>query len=118
MKIKNLAALILVAGNCVALAQTNQPADDWKPATSNQPGQQYPQVNSEGRVRARLLASQAQNVQLNISGVKFPMTKHTNGVWMGDSTPQDPGNHYYGLVVDGGGGGGPAGGVFFFFVLG
>jgi len=101
MKIKNLAALILVAGNCVALAQTNQPADDWKPATSNQPGQQYPQVNSEGRVRARLLASQAQNVQLNISGVKFPMTKDTNGVWMGDSTPQDPGNHYYGLVVDG-----------------
>jgi enterochelin esterase family protein len=99
MKIKNLAALILVAGNCVALAQTNQPADDWKPATSNQPGQQYPQVNSEGRVRARLLASQAQNVQLNISGVKFPMTKDTNGVWMGDSTSQDPGNHYYGLAV-------------------
>src|ERR1035437_4088750 len=101
MKIKNPAALILVAGNCVALAQTNQPADDWKPATSNQPGQQYPQVNSEGRVRARIRATQPQSVQLDISGVKFPMTKDTNGVWMGDSTPQDPGNHYYGLVVDG-----------------
>ena len=65
------------------------------------PGQQYPQVNSEGRVRARLQAPQAQNVQLNISGIKFPMTKGTNGVWIGDSTPQDQGNHYYGLVVDG-----------------
>ena len=65
------------------------------------PGQQYPEVNSEGRVRARLHAPQAQNVQLNISGIKFPMTKDTNGVWMGDSTPQDPGNHYYGLMVDG-----------------
>ena len=29
------------------------------------------------------------------------MTKDTNGVWIGDSTPQDQGNHYYGLVVDG-----------------
>ena len=29
------------------------------------------------------------------------MTKGTNGVWIGDSTPQDQGNHYYGLVVDG-----------------
>ena len=101
MKIKTLAALVLVAGNCVAPAQTNPPADDWKPAPSNMPGQQYPQVNSEGRVRARLQAPQAQNVQLNISGIKFPMAKDTNGVWIGDSTPQDPGNHYYGLEVDG-----------------
>lgn len=98
---KILAALVLVAGNYVALAQTNQPADDWQPAPSNMPGQPYPQVNSEGRVRARLPAPQAQSVQLNISGIKFPMTKDTNGVWIGDSTPQDQGNHYYGLVVDG-----------------
>ena len=98
---KTLASLILVAANWVALAQTNQPADDWKPAPSNMPGQQYPQVNSEGRVRARLRAPQAQTVQLNISGVKFPMTKDTNGFWLGDSTVQDQGNHYYGLVVDG-----------------
>jgi enterochelin esterase family protein len=99
--IKTLAVLVLVAGNWIALAQTNQPADDWKPAPSNMPGQPYPQVNSEGRVRACLQAPQAQNVQLNISGVKFPMTKGTNGLWLGDSTPQDQGNHYYGLVVDG-----------------
>jgi enterochelin esterase family protein len=101
MKIKILTALALAAGSLVALAQTNQPADDWKPATSNQPGQQYPQVNSEGRVRARIRAPQAQSVQLDISGKKFPMTKAADGVWIGDSTPQDQGNHYYGLVVDG-----------------
>ena len=101
MKSKMLAVLVLVGSNCLARAQTNQPADDWRPATSNMPGQQYPQVNSEGRVRARLSAPQAQNVQLNISGIKFPMTRDTNGVWIGDSTPQDQGNHYYGLVVDG-----------------
>ena len=101
MKIKTLAVFALAAANFVALAQTNQPADDWKPASSNQPGQQYPQVNSEGRVRAHIRAPQAQSVQLDISGVKFPMTKGTNGFWTGDSTPQDQGNHYYGLVVDG-----------------
>jgi enterochelin esterase-like enzyme len=100
MRSKTLAALTLAAVSVVVLAQTNPPADDWKPATSNMPGQQYPQVNSEGRVRARLLAPQAQNVQLDISGIKFPMTKDTNGFWIGDSTPQDQGNHYYGLVVD------------------
>jgi len=101
MKFETLTAIVLAAGTFVTLAQTNQPADDWKPAPSNMPGQQYPQVNSEGRVRARLLAPQAQEVQLNISGIKFPMTKGTNGVWIGNSTPQDPGNHYYGLMVDG-----------------
>jgi enterochelin esterase-like enzyme len=101
MRVKTLATLVLVAGNCVALAQTNQPVDDWKPAPSNQPGQQYPQVNSEGRVRARIRAPQAQNVQLDISGVKFPMARDTNGFWIGDSPPQDQGNHYYGLAVDG-----------------
>ena len=101
MKMKILAALALAAGTFVVSAQTNSPADDWKPSPSNMPGQQYPEVNSEGRVRARLQAPQAQNVQLNISGVKFPMTKGTNGFWIGDSTPQDQGNHYYGLVVDG-----------------
>lgn len=101
MKIKILTTLALAAGCFAALAQTNQPADDWQPAPSNQPGQQYPQVNSEGRVRARIRAPQAQNVQLDISGVKFPMTKGGDGFWIGDSTPQDQGNHYYGLVVDG-----------------
>jgi len=101
MKTKLVSILALAAGAFVVSAQTNQPADDWKPAPSNMPGQQYPQVNSEGRVRARLLAPDAQRVQLNISGVKFPMTKGTNGFWIGDSTPQDQGNHYYGLAVDG-----------------
>jgi len=101
MKVKMLTVLALAAGCLIALAQTNQPADDWKPAPSNMPGQQFPQVNPEGRVRARLQAPRALEVQLNISGIKFPMTKDTNGVWIGDSTPQDPGNHYYGLVVDG-----------------
>ncbi len=101
MKFTTILALTLATGCLAARAQTNQPADDWKPAASNMPGQQYPQVNSEGRVRARIHAPQALNVQLDISGKKFPMTKGPDGFWIGDSTPQDQGNHYYGLVIDG-----------------
>ena len=91
--------VVLAAG--WAQGQTNPPAEDWKPAPSNMPGQEFPQVNPEGCVRARLRAPDARGVQLDISGVKFPMTRDANGVWTGDSTPQDQGNHYYGLVVDG-----------------
>jgi enterochelin esterase-like enzyme len=98
---KNLVAAILMAGNGLALAQADPTAGDWKPSPSNTAGREFPQVNPEGRVRARIRAAQAQSVQLDISGVKFPMTKDADGVWTGDSTPQDPGNHYYGLVVDG-----------------
>jgi len=101
MKITTLLLLVFTAGAFVTRGQTNQPVDDWKPAPSNQPGQQYPQVNSEGRVRARIRAPQALDVQLDISGKKFPMTKDADGMWTGDSTPQDQGNHYYGLVIDG-----------------
>ena len=41
--------------------------EDFKPASSNQPGQEYPQVNSQGYARFRIAASQAQNVTINIS---------------------------------------------------
>jgi enterochelin esterase-like enzyme len=95
--------LVLVLSGSLYAAQTNPPAEanDWKPASTNQAGKEYPQVNSEGRVRARIYAPQAQSIQLDISGVKWPLTKGADGYWMGDSTPQDEGNHYYGLVIDG-----------------
>jgi enterochelin esterase family protein len=84
-------------------AQQAAPAgpDDFKPASSNQPGRQYPQVNSEGRVRARIVAPDAQSVLLDIGGVRYPMTKGDDGAWVGDSAPQDEGFHYYQLNIDG-----------------
>jgi enterochelin esterase family protein len=68
MKIKTIWFFALLAVSMVASAQTNstpsthEPADDWKPATSNQAEKQYPQVNSERRVRARVIAPEAQSV--------------------------------------------------------
>lgn len=84
------------------LAQTNEPpVEDFKPSTLNQPNKPYPQVNSERRVRARVAASQATNVALDIGGVKYPLTKGDDGLWIGESRPQDEGFHYYQLVIDG-----------------
>ena len=36
--------------------------DDWQPATTNQPGKEYPKVNSEGRVMFRIVAPDATGV--------------------------------------------------------
>lgn len=75
--------------------------EDFKPASVNQPGKEYPQVNSEGRVRAQISAPEAKMVQLDIGGVKYNMTKDEKGVWTGESAPQDHGFHYYQLNIDG-----------------
>jgi enterochelin esterase-like enzyme len=94
-------ALGLVTGS-PAMAQTNQPpVEDFKPSSLNQPGKQYPQVNSERRVRARVVAPQAQSVMLDIGAVKYPLSKGEDGAWIGESRPQDEGFHYYQIVVDG-----------------
>ena len=42
--------------------------EDFKPSSLNQPGQQYPQVNSERRVRFRIVAPQAQSVSVSFRG--------------------------------------------------
>ena len=74
--------------------------DDWKPAVTNQQGKEYPQVNSERRIKFRIVAPQAQSV-----GVTFrdstPFTKDADGAWTGYSRVLDEGFHYYSLKIDG-----------------
>jgi enterochelin esterase family protein len=77
------------------------PVEDFKPSSLNQPGKQYPEVNSQSRVRTILRAPNAQSVMLDIGGVRYPMTKGEDGVWKGVSNAQDEGFHYYQLNVDG-----------------
>jgi enterochelin esterase family protein len=103
-KLSVLALASMLTGH-LCTAQTNQPAvEDFKPSSLNQPGKQYPQVNSERRVRARLVAPQAQSVTLEFLGsTRIPLTKGDDGVWVGDSGPRDEGFHYYQLVIDGAG---------------
>jgi enterochelin esterase-like enzyme len=81
------------------------PMEDFKPsalnAIVNGRVSQYPEVNSQRRVRTRLLAPNAQSVTLNIGGARYPMTKGEDGYWIGVSNALDEGYHYYQLNVDG-----------------
>lgn len=93
----------LLAGSGACMAQTNQSAvaEDFKVTPTTQQGKQYPQVNSEGRVRVSISAPEATKVQLDIGAVKYDLRKDNNGVWTGESAPQDVGFHYYQLNIDG-----------------
>jgi enterochelin esterase-like enzyme len=94
--------ILLAFSGSFCLSQNDQLKikEDFKPAASNQPGREYPQVNSEGRVRASISAPEAHRVQLDISAVKYDLAKDSNGVWTGESAPQDEGFHYYQLWID------------------
>ncbi|NLA48551.1 MAG: esterase [Bacteroidales bacterium] len=101
--------LLFTLSGFLCLAQTNQPAiiEDFKPSTKNQPGQEYPQVNSQGYARFRIVAPQAQSVvvSLGLGGTRggTPLTKTEDGSWMGTTAgPLEEGFHYYHLTVDGG----------------
>ncbi len=104
MKYKHISLLLatLITGG-ICLAQTNQNAvvEDFKPSSVNQPDKQYPQVNSEGRVRVSISAPQALKVQFDIGAVKYDLKKDDKGVWTGECAPQDEGFHYYQLWIDG-----------------
>jgi enterochelin esterase family protein len=80
-----------------AWAQQAPPADDFKPASTNILGQQYPQVNSARQVRFRITAPQVQTIR--VMGTN--LVKGEDGVFTGTTAPQDPGFHAYQLAVDG-----------------
>ena len=95
-----LIALTILLSNTI-FAQSPSVVEDFKPSTVNQPGKQFPQVNSERRVRTSIIAPEAKKVQLDIGGVKYELVKDEKGVWTGESAPQDEGFHYYQLNIDG-----------------
>lgn len=95
-----LIAIVFASAN-LGFAQNGKVIEDFIPSEVNQPGKLFPQVNSEGRVRTQIQAPNANYVQLDIGGVKYDLVKDTNGVWTGESAPQDEGFHYYQLNIDG-----------------
>jgi enterochelin esterase family protein len=88
-------------GNPTVPSVTENVTEDFKPASNNQSGHQYPMVNSQRMVRAQISAPNATSVGLDIDGKIYSMSKNENGVWTGTSAPQDPGFHYYQLNIDG-----------------
>jgi enterochelin esterase-like enzyme len=84
--------------------QTPQPVvEDFTPSTLNQPGQKYPQVNSQRYARFRVVAPGAQSVKVGLGRGGTQLTKGDDGAWTGTTpNPLDEGFHYYHLTIDGG----------------
>ena len=80
--------------------------EDFVPSVKNQPGQQYPMVNSQGYARFRVEAPDAKSVivSLGLGGQGGTVLhKDKDGVWTGTTDgPMDEGFHYYHLTIDGG----------------
>jgi enterochelin esterase-like enzyme len=108
MKVKFLAIVLLIACISTNSVAQNQPAviEDFKPSTLNQPGQEYPKVNSQGYARFKIIAPSADSVRVSLGlggrgGTK--LEKAEDGSWMGTTEgPMDEGFHYYNIKIDGG----------------
>lgn len=91
--------------NFDASLDNKKPKEDFKPSELNQPGQEYPQVNSEGYARFHIVAPDAKSVivSLGLGGRGGTvLRKGKDGVWMGTTDgPMDEGFHYYHLTIDG-----------------
>jgi enterochelin esterase-like enzyme len=91
---------------CIAQDMSSTIKEDFKPSTLNQPGQEYPQVNSQGYARFKILAPTADSVRVSLGlggrgGTKLSKTE--DGFWIGTTAgPLDEGFHYYNVKIDGG----------------
>lgn len=77
--------------NFDASLDNKKPKEDFKPSELNQPGQEYPQVNSEGYARFRIVAPDAKSVivSLGLGGRGGTvLRKGKDGVWMGTTMAQ------------------------------
>ena len=73
-------------------------AQNIRPVTNIGNGE-YPQITPDLRVVFRVNAPYAHSVVINI-GKAYNLTRDEKGVWTGTTEPQDPGFHYYSLVID------------------
>lgn len=98
----NLALFVFTAMFSIGLhaAEETPSANDWKSASSNQPGKEYPKVNSEGRVKFRIIAPEAKTVECTFRD-SSEFTKGEDGAWYGYTRPLDEGFHYYAIKIDG-----------------
>ncbi len=92
---RTLVFLLLGCGLC-----WGQTPDECTPSTLNIPGAPFPCVHPDRSVTFRLLAPDAQKVQVRV-GRDFDMVKGDDGVFSVTTTPLVEGFHYYSLVVDG-----------------
>lgn len=100
-----LLATALLGGTCYAQTQKAPILEDFKPSSFNQPFHDYPMVNSQGYVRFKIRAPQADSVIVSLGLGGAPggtrLTKDADGYFTGTTTaPQEEGFHYYHLTID------------------
>ena len=100
---ENLDAMVAFLGKAY---ENSRIIEDFVPSELNQPGQEYPMVNSQGYARFRVHAPEAKSVvvTLGLGGRGgTALKKGADGYWTGTTDgPMDEGFHYYHLIVDGG----------------
>ncbi|MBC3788451.1 alpha/beta hydrolase-fold protein [Spirosoma utsteinense] len=96
---KKIIALLvgMVALGVQAQAQTQTAG---VPASTNIPGQKYPQILPDNRVVFRVKAPDARKLQIDLVK-KYDMVKDTSGFWTVTTEPVVEGFHYYSLIADG-----------------
>lgn len=106
MKVTNALPKILWTTAVLAGLQFLAPMDagaqaaEGVPAPSNIGQSGYPRILPDNRVVFQVRAPDASKVQINL-GRLYDLQKGDSGVWKGTTAPQDPGFHYYSLVIDG-----------------
>ena len=93
----NKTLLFSISAILFATTSWGQVKEDFLPSELNQPGQQYPMVNSQGYARFRIKAPEASSVKVTLglggSGGTV-LTKDAEGVWTGTTAgPMDKGFH-------------------------
>ena len=109
MNFKSLSVVLaatMICGISRAQSTATAPVEDFKPSTLNQPGQEYPQVNSQGYARFQIKAPTADSVRVSLGlggrGGTL-LAKTDSGYFVGTTEgPMDEGFHYYHLTIDGG----------------
>jgi len=96
-KLFNLLLLIVMTIPLMSV----QAQSECLPSEYNVPEAKYPCVDADGRATFKIMAPEAQNVQVDICGKKWPMAKDANGLWSATTDPLVVGFHYYFLIVDG-----------------
>jgi enterochelin esterase-like enzyme len=93
-------ALAAALAMCRATSLAQNTGGAARPAATNLPGQQFPQIDENLRATFRLAAPNARQVMLDL-GSQHDMIKGDNGIWTITTDPLVVGFHYYSFIVDG-----------------
>ncbi|WP_026260678.1 alpha/beta hydrolase-fold protein [Spirosoma luteum] len=92
--------LLVLIACMVSLGVQAQAQTAGVPASTNIPGQKYPQILPDNRVMFRVKAPDAHKLQIDLMK-KYDMVKDTSGFWTVTTEPVVEGFHYYSLIADG-----------------